>query len=187
MTNAQGEEVAAYMRTYYLAHSTREPALLRGAGRQSKKCRKCGIVKSRDDFTIRQSGPRIGHLAGYCKLCSAEVVRGKYHRDIKRDPTLYRHCEWPSKLKRLYGITVEDYHRILAEQGGACALCRSMTPENGNRKYKRNVRSVFDVDHDHKTGRVRGLLCTRCNRLVGLANDDPNTARRLVEYLTKEN
>jgi hypothetical protein len=183
MANAQGEEVAAYMRAYYLAHSTRERMSARGAGRQSKKCRKCGIVKPRAEFTVRQSGPRIGHLAAYCKSCS--VTRAKVAKE--RDPSIYRRVEWPSKLKRLYGITVEDYNRILAEQGGACALCGSTTPESGSRKYKRTVRSVFDVDHNHKTGKVRGLLCTRCNRLVGLANDDLTTAKRLVEYLTKEN
>jgi len=181
MANAQGEETAAYMRTYYLGHSTRERASVRGAGRQSKKCRKCGIVKSRNEFTVRKSGPRGGHLAAYCKECSVTVAKATYARN-NSDLSFYRRVAWPSKLKRAYGITVEDYNRILAEQGGACALCRSTTPENGNRKYKRRVRSVFDVDHDHKTGKVRGLLCTRCNRLVGLANDDPNTARRLVEY-----
>jgi len=183
LANAQGEETAAYMRGYYRAHSTHEPMALRGAGRQSKKCRKCGIVKSRSEFTVRQSGPRGGHLAGYCKPCNAAKVKAEYILN-NSDLSFYRRVAWPSKLKRLYGITVEDYNRILADQGGACALCRSTTPESGNRKYKKRVRSVFDVDHDHKTGKVRGLLCTRCNRLVGLANDDPNTARRLVEYLS---
>lgn len=97
----------------------------------------------------------------------------------------YTRIERPSKLRRLYGITVADYDRMLAEQGGACALCRSTNPLAGNRTYIRNgketTRTVFDVDHDHRTGKVRGLLCTRCNRLVGLANDDKNTARRLLE------
>jgi len=184
LANAAGEATASYMRDYYLAHEGqgRERVAERGAGRQSKKCRKCGLMKSRAEFTVRQSGPRIGHLAGYCKACA--VITNRLTKE--RDPSIYRRCEWPSKLKRLYGITVDDYNRILAEQDGACALCGSTTPENGSRKYKRIVRSVFDVDHNHKTGKVRGLLCTRCNRLVGLANDDPNTAKRLVKYLAKE-
>jgi len=184
MANAQGEQVASYMREYYLAHSTREQASLRGAGRQSKKCRKCGVVKMRHEFTVRKSGPRGGHLAAYCKPCAATVARAAYARKSS-DLSFYRRVQWPAKIKKLYGMTVEDYNRILAEQGGACALCGSATPENGSRKYKKRVRGVFDVDHNHKTGKVRGLLCTRCNRLVGLANDDPNTARRLVEYLSK--
>lgn len=77
---------------------------------------------------------------------------------------------------------------MLAAQGGGCALCLSKTPQSGNRKYSKRAREAFDVDHCHKTGRVRGLLCTRCNRLVGLAGDNPQTALRLAAYLgdTKE-
>jgi hypothetical protein len=154
-----------------------------GAGRQEKICVKCGVLKPRSEYAIRRSGTRIGHLVAHCKSCNSALQKARR----QQDPSIYRRCERPSKLKRLYGITVEDYQRIFAEQGGACALCGSATPESGNRKYKKTVRSVFDVDHNHKTGNVRGLLCSRCNRLVGLAHDDPNTARRLVEYLEKEN
>ena len=100
----------------------------------------------------------------------------------------YRLIERPSKLKCQYGLTVEDYDRMLAEQGGGCAICGSTNPLAGARVYRRNgrvtMRTSFDVDHDHRTGRVRGLLCTRCNRLVGLANDDVETAKRLMRYLS---
>lgn len=184
MANSQGEAVAAYMRAYYRAHSTHQP-MIPGAERQFKLCRKCGVTKLRAEFTVRNTGPRIGHLAAYCKTCSADAVRGTYQVKNQRDPGLYRRVEWPSKLKKLYGITVDDYDRMLAAQGGGCALCGSMNPLTGNRTYKRNTRTAFDVDHCHATGKVRGLLCTRCNRLVGLAGDSLATALKLVEYLSK--
>lgn len=178
MANARGEEVAAYMREYYRAHSTRPP-MIPGATRESKKCRKCGETKPRADFTIRQSGPRIGHLSAYCKPCSVIVQKKR----TERDPSIYRRVEWPSKLRRLYGITVDDYNRMLTEQGGACAVCGTQSP--GGRAYKKIAREMFDVDHCHKTGAVRGLLCGRCNRLVGLAGDSAETALKLADYLRK--
>ena len=175
------EATRAYMREYYLAHEgANRQRIVPGASRESKRCRKCGEVKMRDEFTVRRSGPRVGHLAAYCKPCASKQASAA----SQNDPTIYRRVQWRSKLKRLYGITVEDYNRMLAEQGGGCAMCGATDPNVGSRTYKKNVRTVFDVDHCHKTGKVRGLLCTRCNRLVGLANDDPDTAMRLIKYLS---
>lgn len=177
-------ETAAYMREYYLAHSTR-PRRIPGSERTHKICRMCGKNKSRDEYTVRASGPRTGHLAPYCKPCSVKKSCEAYAGRHSNDDTLYRRVEWPAKLKRLYGITVDDYNRMLLEQGGGCALCGSTNPVVGNRNYKRTNRTAFDVDHCHVTGKVRGLLCTRCNRLVGLANDSAETAMNLVNYLTR--
>jgi hypothetical protein len=170
-----------YMHTYYLSHEGKRHArIVSGAERQSKLCRKCGIEKNRKEFTIRRSGSRVGHLSTYCKGCS--IVGNRNAK--KRDPSIYRRIEWPSKLKRLYGLSVNGYNDLMGKQNGGCALCGITEPSLGNRQYSKNTRSVFDVDHNHKTGKVRGLLCTRCNRLVGLANDNPETARKLVAYLS---
>ena len=152
---------------------------------RTKVCPRCTLEKDIEGFTIRQSSYRNGQPVAHCKECNSETSK-KYQRErTSRDPQTYRKYEWPSKLKSLYGITVKEYYEMLHAQGGGCALCGSRTPESGSRQYGKNVRTAFDVDHDHKTGKVRGLLCTRCNRLVGLANDDLNTAKRLVEYLSK--
>ena len=62
-------------------------------------------------------------------------------------------------MKRLYKITPADYNKMLNEQGGKCAICGAIPPFG---KYKRLV-----VDHDHETGKVRGLLCPRCNAGLG--------------------
>jgi hypothetical protein len=77
-----------------------------------------------------------------------------------------------SHLKSAYGITIDDYDRILASQGGRCSICKGGTS-------KRH----FAVDHNHKNGNIRGLLCARCN--IGLARfmDDITLVRRAVRYL----
>lgn len=79
-----------------------------------------------------------------------------------------------SKLKINYGITLEDYDRILAEQGGLCALCKTDDPG----------RAYFSVDHDHITLVVRGLLCHNCNVGLGMFKDNVDALRAAVGYLT---
>lgn len=77
-------------------------------------------------------------------------------------------------LKR-YGITINQYDKMLAEQGGACALCGASTP--GGRW------SRFSVDHCHETGRVRGLLCYGCNSSLGALGDTPEALLRAYRYV----
>lgn len=70
----------------------------------------------------------------------------------------------------VYGLTEDEYRRIERQQGGACAICGE-TPE------------LLAVDHDHRSGAVRGLLCDRCNRAVGHLRDSPGICTRAAEYL----
>lgn len=77
----------------------------------------------------------------------------------------------PTRRKQL-GLTIEDYDRMLAEQGGVCAIC-------GNPPKARRL----DVDHDHRTGAVRGLLCHRCNR--GVSWDALGWLERAQAYLLR--
>jgi NMD protein affecting ribosome stability and mRNA decay len=154
--------------------------MLRLAHTASKLCPKCGESKPLSGWTIRESGPRIGQAVAHCKACNTKA----YVQRSKDDDTLYRRVQWPSKLKRKYGITVDDYYRMLAEQSGCCATCGSMTP--GNRHYKRMGKpEMFHVDHCHSTGKVRGLLCNRCNRAIGYLGDNPEIADSISAYLRK--
>jgi len=77
-------------------------------------------------------------------------------------------------LKRKYGITEADYDALLAAQGGVCALCG-----------KKPGRVRLAVDHDHVTGRVRGLLHARCNQALGPLEWSDTVLVRTVEYLNK--
>ncbi len=79
-----------------------------------------------------------------------------------------------------YGITEPEYYQLLKEQGGVCAIC-------GNLKTKeRNGKTVaLSVDHNHKTGKIRGLLCSKCNFVLGNSNEDMNILANSITYLFK--
>lgn len=82
-------------------------------------------------------------------------------------------------LLRKYGISAADYDRMLADQGGGCALCGVTPDELTSGRY----RTFLHVDHCHETGRVRGLLCPDHNLLLGKWQHDPALLRRAAEYL----
>ena len=74
-----------------------------------------------------------------------------------------------------YGITRDEYRDRWLAQDGRCAVCRQ--PERSSRQ------SLLCVDHDHQTGKVRGLLCSHCNRAIGRLGDDPDVIQRAVQYV----
>lgn len=121
-----------------------------------------------------------------CKGCLETLPAESFGK--KRDGTKAkcRSCEKPDRkryrraerLKTRYGITPADYDRMLAEQGGGCAVCGAVTdPVEPNRSLA--------VDHCHATGKVRGVLCTVCNRTIGKFNDDPAVFERFAAYLRR--
>lgn len=80
---------------------------------------------------------------------------------------------------RTFGITIEDYKQMNEEQGGKCAICGSEIGDAmGNRLY---------VDHNHKTGKVRGLLCSDCNFGIGKFRDSPELMKKAIRYLEESN
>jgi hypothetical protein len=82
-------------------------------------------------------------------------------------------------LLRQYGLTDDDYAALLTSQDGVCAICGTNDPGRGNGGQRRH----FSIDHDHLTGRVRGLLCDRCNRVLGRMDDSPELLRKAAMYL----
>lgn len=94
------------------------------------------------------------------------------HRERKKAT---REAAWARSLMVRYGITSEQYKALYEAQGGVCYICQRAT---GKRKR-------LAVDHDHKTGYVRGLLCSPCNNILAHLRDDLLAAYRVVEYLEK--
>ncbi len=86
--------------------------------------------------------------------------------------------EWPRKrsayFKRKYGITEEERDAMLAAQGGVCAICKTDTPP---------VKVGWVIDHCHRDGHVRGVLCPPCNKMLGFARDNPTTLANAIQYL----
>lgn len=85
-------------------------------------------------------------------------------------------------LKKLYGISVEQFEEMASDQGHKCAICRK--PEGAIDPYSKKPRKLA-VDHCHSTGAVRSLLCTNCNTGLGRFNDDTDLLRAAIAYLEK--
>jgi hypothetical protein len=81
-------------------------------------------------------------------------------------------------LKRLYNITQEQYNELFNKQNGCCAICK---------KHQSILKEKLNVDHNHLTGKIRGLLCTKCNRSLGNFNDDANILDNASNYLKTNN
>lgn len=126
---------------------------------------------------LRRLSPK-GKLYSYCAKC--EVKRSnewrKNHPDCRKKEYHNgngKYKTWISGLKQ-YGITEQDWQRMYDEQNGVCAICG-----------KHQVYRRLSVDHCHKTGKVRGLLCVRCNRALGYVFDSPNILRNAANYLER--
>lgn len=102
-----------------------------------------------------------------------------WKRRRKANPDRVRRIERNSALKAKYGISLDDYEQLLEDQGYLCAICGLILTQG-------LVKNVC-VDHCHKTGTVRGILCGKCNKALGLVDDDADTLKAMVEYVTREN
>jgi len=91
-----------------------------------------------------------------------------------RDPTAWRRAQKDTQLRMTYGISIDVYDRMLAGQNGLCRICG---------KPETNAGFSLAVDHCHKTGTIRGLLCCRCNHVLGLMGDDPKLLRVAALYV----
>lgn len=139
----------------------------------AKLCTRCSVSKPRSEFSEHWQQTHIKRYRAtnaYCKTCSAAIAKERHALNRDRINAAAR----KSKLKTVYGLTVEDYDQMLANQGGGCAICHTTVPRGMGR---------FCVDHCHATGRVRGLLCNECNRGIGALKDDPDRLRGAIAYL----
>lgn len=92
-----------------------------------------------------------------------------------------REANFNGHLKRKYGLSRADYDKMLEDQKGLCAICHR--PPSGKTKRGEAVR--LDVDHDHTTKRVRGLVCHCCNCMLGYARDQVETLEAAILYLKR--
>lgn len=138
-----------------------------------KTCTKCQEAKPISEFWADRS--KKNGYSSRCKVCKAAAYT-QYRKDGDYDKKRYQKApekERERHLIRKYGVTLADYGRMFEAQGGACAVCGKTQDR------------AFDVDHCHTTGKVRGLLCTNCNRMVGHAHDDSARLRAAAEYLER--
>lgn len=140
----------------------------------TKECSTCSAVKPYNLFY-----PKFSHhpqyadsAAGYtsdCRECCKEARR-EY---IALNPDKKKTSDRAYHVTK-YGISVVDYNRMFSEQNGGCIGCS---------KHQSELSRRLCIDHCHRTGQVRGLLCHNCNALLGMAKDNVETLHNLITYL----
>lgn len=136
-----------------------------------KICSRCKIEKNEEEF-YKNKTTRDG-LCCECKACRSRISKEFFVKYYLKKPYNYEEDK-NRKLKYTYGISLEIYKELLESQNGKCAICG--TNSTGKR-------FAFHVDHDHKTGKVRGLLCSNCNSGIGNLRDDISLLEKAIEYL----
>lgn len=146
-----------------------------------KKCTKCKISKRLSEFPVNKIN-KDGR-GSHCLKCRRSE-RKQWGAD-KKDALSKKRREWYvgnkkhaidySKRYNLtrYGISTEQYAEMLVRQDGLCKICGQ----------PRTEKFALSVDHDHASGKIRGLLCGNCNFILGHAKDNPSLLRKAAEYL----
>ena len=143
-----------------------------------KHCNKCNQDKEEALFSKKTCAP--DGLNHSCKQCDAVYRKSRagidsyasYRQTPKGKAARSKHSR-KYRLKSEYGITPEEFEDMALEQDYKCAIC-------GDSNFKDHR---LCVDHDHTTGKIRGLLCSSCNRSIGLLKDDINTLKSAIRYL----
>ena len=116
-----------------------------------------------------------------CTTCQQAKPDSEFYDEFRRCcKECKKHVAWRGHIRRKFGLTPEDFWAMSESQGNTCAICDKPEGE-GNRRTK------LTIDHDHESGKIRGLLCHNCNTAIGLANDDSARLRRAADYLDHHN
>lgn len=141
----------------------------------TKVCTKCLVEQPLENFSSR-GGKQKHLLKSRCKNCHYKQHK-EWVEDNEDKVRVYRAKDpWTlDKRCRRHGITSEEFWVMYEEQDGTCPVCdKGIEAEDSA------------IDHNHKTGEVRGILCKSCNRALGLLGDNPNTLIRGSKYLQKK-
>lgn len=134
-----------------------------------KVCRECLKEKPESEFYKSKNG----YLFPYCKVCDQKKSKKSYRENKQARKASIRRTRL-----RGYGLTEESKYRLLADQGGVCAVC-------GSSDWGKTGAPVVDHVHGIKPVVVRGLLCSRCNIGIGMLRDDVRILRSAVTYLSR--
>lgn len=158
-----------------------------------KKCTNCKIEKELSEFAKDKYNP--DGLTYRCKKCRNIHYNEFYKRNpekqkIKNDSQKENRKKYYSSeegikssrrshLKRAFGISLEQYEDMFNIQNGKCAICNDFKTHDKH--------GVLAVDHCHKTGKIRDLLCFKCNTVLGSVNDNIEILKNMINYLNKHN
>lgn len=144
-----------------------------------KICTRCGTQKDLSDFSKRSCAS--DGLQSQCRSCHAdyrranrEKLRNQLQEKRKNNREYFRELDKRHSRKKTlkkYGLTEAEYDAIVLQQDGKCLICLRVPVDK------------LVVDHCHTTGRVRGLLCRKCNAAIGILDDSPELLKRAIRYL----
>ena len=136
-----------------------------------KVCSKCGILKSLSEYSFKRPKGRKPGLQPRCKECAKIDTQEWNKKNAHRKRDMY--------LKRTYDISENEYNAMIYSQNNSCFIC--------NTEFDFGVFGPNSpvVDHDHNTGRVRGILCNECNRGLGYFHDNPAALLNAASYITE--
>ena len=148
---------------------------LDGLARTEKTCRDCGETKPLEAFVKNKKAPDGRQY--WCKACKQATQRANYTTENGRR----------AYYKVQYGITPEDFDRMLEAQDGKCAICGREDSTSKIDPSKAQHKSVhrLHIDHDHTTGEIRALLCGTCNRGIGSFHENPELLEAAARYLRR--
>jgi hypothetical protein len=143
-----------------------------------KTCNRCEKTKPLSDFWLSPNKRKDGSrpYRAYCIDCGISSKMKKYYEEGGKQKQKERAFK---SLMAKYGITPEIYENERIKQNYSCKLCGA---HEHTEKHKR-----LHVDHCHKTGKYRGLLCGPCNRALGLLKDNTQTLEKAIKYLNENN
>lgn len=151
-----------------------------------KKCPSCKEEKPLSDYYAAPKSTSKWKVSTECKVCTRKRTKAyqeknsekvKASRQARRSTDAGRRKERERSFQRWYGISVEQVEAMITLQGGVCAICPRPI----------SLGKYTHVDHNHSTGKVRGVLCIGCNHLLGKASDDVSILRSAIDYLEKHN
>lgn len=140
---------------------------------EGKICKKCNQWKQLSEF-VQCYGRKFSK--DYCIECTSDYR--KLYRALTYNASRQSYADKARRYR--YGVTAEWFANQMEIQGGVCAIC--LKPETSLSKLGNPL--PLSVDHDHATGKVRGLLCAHCNRGIGALNDDPQILIQAIKYLS---
>lgn len=152
----------------------------RGPNSYRAYCKKCKNLKDRLRYaTDKNYRDKFKQYREQTKVKERNKEYSKEYRERQsKDARKLRQKRY--NLKRNYGLTIEEYNKMLESQQGVCAICGKEEYLTDNKGQTRPL----SVDHNHETGEVRGLLCDRCNRGIGIFYEDVDALEKAIQYLT---
>lgn len=128
-----------------------------------RKCKRCGRIFETLLTKVKAKGEHFCSIDCYILYLKENSLPDK---EKKKRNILYQ-------KKSKYNLNEEEYNNLFLKQGNSCAICGK--PFNEERKGF--------VDHSHETGKVRGILCSKCNTLIGMANEETNILENAIKYI----